>query len=122
MLAWLKESADPATVTAGPVLELVCGTGMWTEALAGRTDDLTAIDSSPEVIDIARRRCPAYVRFACADILRWEPDRHYQLPKWSNEAFPTARCTAWSRSSWTRHSSAPISMPWLGLRAGDRWR
>ena len=64
---------------AGPVLELACGTGMWTQMLAGRAAELTAIDSSPEAIEIARRRCPASVRFSCADILHWAPDRHYQL-------------------------------------------
>ncbi len=62
-----------------PTLELACGTGMWTEALARRTGDLTAIDASPEALEIARRRCPASVRFVCADILRWVPDRRYQL-------------------------------------------
>jgi 2-polyprenyl-3-methyl-5-hydroxy-6-metoxy-1,4-benzoquinol methylase len=63
----------------GPVLELACGTGAWTQMLAGRAAELTAIDSSPEAIEIARRRCPASVRFSCADILHWVPDRRYQL-------------------------------------------
>lgn len=68
------------TLPAGvPTLELACGTGMWTEALARRTDDLTAIDASPEALGIARRRCPGSVRFVCADILRWVPDRRYEL-------------------------------------------
>ena len=62
-----------------PTLELACGTGMWTEALARRTGDLTAIDASPEALEIARRRCPASVRFVCADILCWVPGRRYQL-------------------------------------------
>jgi SAM-dependent methyltransferase len=69
-------SALPGDV---PTLELACGTGMWTGALARRTGDLTAIDASPEALDIARRRCPASVRFICADILRWVPDRRYEL-------------------------------------------
>jgi demethylmenaquinone methyltransferase/2-methoxy-6-polyprenyl-1,4-benzoquinol methylase len=69
-----------STLPAGvPTLELACGTGMWTKALARRTGDLTAIDASPEALGIARRRCAASVRFVCADILRWVPDRHYQL-------------------------------------------
>ena len=63
----------------GAVLELACGTGMWTRMLADRAAELTAIDASPEAIEIARRRCPASVRFACADVLRWTPDRRYQL-------------------------------------------
>jgi hypothetical protein len=46
-----------------------------------RAAELTAIDASPEAIEIARRRCPASVRFACADILRWTPDRRYDPPR-----------------------------------------
>lgn len=61
------------------MLELACGTGMWTQMLAARAAELTAIDSSPEAIEIARRSCPASVRFSCADILHWAPDRRYQL-------------------------------------------
>jgi len=60
-------------------LELACGTGMWTEALANRTSVITAIDASPEAIAIAERRCPASVTFVCADIWQWIPDRRYQL-------------------------------------------
>jgi demethylmenaquinone methyltransferase/2-methoxy-6-polyprenyl-1,4-benzoquinol methylase len=60
-------------------LELACGTGMWTEALAYRTGELTAIDASPEAIAIAKRRCPDSVSFVCADILQWVPNRRYGL-------------------------------------------
>jgi 2-polyprenyl-3-methyl-5-hydroxy-6-metoxy-1,4-benzoquinol methylase len=65
--------------TGVATLELACGTGMWTEALARGTGDLTAIDAAPEALDIARRRCPGAVQFACADIFRWVPERRYQL-------------------------------------------
>ena len=60
-------------------LELACGTGMWTEALAQRTREITAVDASPEAIVIAQRRCPAWVRFVYADIWQWVSDRRYQL-------------------------------------------
>ena len=60
-------------------LELACGTGIWTAVLAGRTDDLTAVDASAEAIEIARSRCPATVDFVCADIFSWAPDRRYDL-------------------------------------------
>lgn len=64
---------------AKSILELACGTGVWTEVLARRTDDLTALDSSPESLSIARSRCPLHVRLVCADVLRWLPDRRYNL-------------------------------------------
>jgi 2-polyprenyl-3-methyl-5-hydroxy-6-metoxy-1,4-benzoquinol methylase len=40
----------------GKVLEMACGTGLWTEALACLADTVTAIDAAPEAIDIARAR------------------------------------------------------------------
>jgi demethylmenaquinone methyltransferase/2-methoxy-6-polyprenyl-1,4-benzoquinol methylase len=36
---------------AGRVLELACGTGLWTVELARHTASITAIDASPEVLE-----------------------------------------------------------------------
>src|SRR5215470_18111653 len=41
---------------AGSVLEIACGTGLWTEALARWADTVTAIDAAPEAVAIARDR------------------------------------------------------------------
>lgn len=41
---------------AGRVLEIACGTGLWTEALARSAETVTAIDAAPEAIEIARAR------------------------------------------------------------------
>jgi ubiquinone/menaquinone biosynthesis C-methylase UbiE len=60
-------------------LELACGTGMWTAALAQRPGQLTAVDAAPEAIAIARRRCPDAVAFVCADVLSWLPEARYDL-------------------------------------------
>ena len=38
----------------GSVLEIACGTGLWTQALAEAADTVTAIDAAPEVLEIAR--------------------------------------------------------------------
>jgi len=56
----------------GDVLELACGTGMWTPALARHARSLTAVDAAPETIEIARRR-PGVdaVRFQVADIFEF---------------------------------------------------
>ncbi len=63
---------------SGPVLELACGTGWWTERLARRASRLTCVDASPEAIAVNKRRmdgaglpAPRYVE---ADLFRWEPD------------------------------------------------
>ena len=35
---------------SGRVLEIACGTGLWTEALAGVADTVVAIDAAPEAV------------------------------------------------------------------------
>jgi 2-polyprenyl-3-methyl-5-hydroxy-6-metoxy-1,4-benzoquinol methylase len=57
----------------GNVLEIACGTGVWTGALADVAATVTAIDAAPEAIDIARRRITAAtVRFEVADVFSWQ--------------------------------------------------
>lgn len=41
------------------VLDLACGTGQLTHALAARGYDMTGVDISPEMLEIARERCAA---------------------------------------------------------------
>src|ERR1041384_1455869 len=41
---------------AGHVLELACGTGIWTERLLGHAEPATAVDASAEVLEISRDR------------------------------------------------------------------
>jgi demethylmenaquinone methyltransferase/2-methoxy-6-polyprenyl-1,4-benzoquinol methylase len=63
---------------AGDVLELACGPGTWTPELLTHADTLTAVDASPEMLALARRRVPAgRVRFVRADVFGWQPDRHF---------------------------------------------
>jgi ubiquinone/menaquinone biosynthesis C-methylase UbiE len=70
------ERFDPA----GDVLELACGTGLWTQRLTPRAGSVTAIDGSPEMIELCRARvndpCVQYVQ---ADLFAWEPDRTYDV-------------------------------------------
>jgi len=63
----------------GRILELACGTGMWTRSIAGRATELIAVDTSPEALAIARTRCPETVELVCADALEWLPDRRYDV-------------------------------------------
>lgn len=56
----------------GTVLEIACGTGLWTEALAGVAEAVTAIDVAPEAVAIARERVgSANVRFEVVDVFSW---------------------------------------------------
>lgn len=61
------------------VLELACGTGVWTERLAKRAAALTAVDAAPEMIELARVRAPG-VTFLRADLLVWSgPGRRFDV-------------------------------------------
>lgn len=69
-----------AFVPAGDVLELACGTGLWTERLLAHAQSLTAVDSSVEALALARRRAGgAQVEWLQADLFAWEPQRRYDV-------------------------------------------
>lgn len=109
------ETAKPATV-----LELACGTGLFTRHLAPRVAALTAVDASPEVIDINRARLAAgNVRYVEADLFAFEPDRRYDcvfMSFWLSHV-PHARFTAfWSM---VRRALAPGGFAYLVDSAHD---
>src|SRR6266567_3345285 len=60
------------------VLELACGTGLFTRRLAPRVPHVTAVDASPEVIAINRSRVAAdNVEYVEADLFSWRPVQRY---------------------------------------------
>jgi demethylmenaquinone methyltransferase/2-methoxy-6-polyprenyl-1,4-benzoquinol methylase len=61
---------------AGDVLEIACGTGMWTRHLVAHARTLTAVDSAPEMLALARCRAPD-ATFLMADVLDWTPPRRF---------------------------------------------
>ena len=66
----------------GRVLELACGTGLWTVELARHATSVTALDASPEVLGINRARLreagrETSVRHVEADLFEWRPDAAY---------------------------------------------
>ena len=62
----------------GDVLELACGTGVWTQHLARFATTLTAVDGAPEMLARARARdANDSVRFIEADLFAWRSDRRY---------------------------------------------
>ena len=75
----LRQVLDAAR-PAGRVLELACGTGLWTQRLAPCAAELTCIDASPEVIALNRKRVGAeHVEYVCADLFEWRPARRYDF-------------------------------------------
>lgn len=64
----------------GTVLEIACGTGLWTEALAGLAATVTAIDVAPEAVAIARDRVRSNsVRFEVADVFSWKTAARFDV-------------------------------------------
>jgi trans-aconitate methyltransferase len=71
-------AALAALPPTGDVLELACGPGTWTEQLLDGASSVTAVDASPEMLELAAARVPAgRVRFTQADLFSWRPDRRY---------------------------------------------
>jgi SAM-dependent methyltransferase len=82
---WFAEGAEVQVTLdrfapAGDVVELACGTGLWTQRLVAHAERVTAIDSSPEAIERARERTgEAAVDYVQADLFAWEPQRAYDV-------------------------------------------
>lgn len=82
---WLAEldavrKALDAAAPLGDCLELACGTGLWTPALAAHATRVTAVDASPEAIAINRAKVAGQpVDFAVADLFDWRPDQAYDF-------------------------------------------
>lgn len=76
---WLSEAAIIETalhpiVRQKEVLELACGTGLWTRHLARTATRTLAVDAAPEVIAINRERVHSpHVEYCLADIFTWTP-------------------------------------------------
>lgn len=65
------------------ILELACGTGLWTERLAARAG-VDALDAAPEVIAVCQERLEraglaSRVRWQQANLFDWRPSRRYAL-------------------------------------------
>lgn len=62
----------------GDVLELAPGTGIWTERLVRTASTVTAVDASPEMIEINRARVSSkQVSYLQADLFQWQPEQTY---------------------------------------------
>jgi SAM-dependent methyltransferase len=95
----LDEALDRFRPT-GHVLEIACGTGLGTERLLQHADSITAVDSSPEVIELAKQRInnDPRVRFIVADIFEWEPSAVYDVVSfraWLTHVPPTRFESFW---------------------------
>jgi ubiquinone/menaquinone biosynthesis C-methylase UbiE len=61
-------------------LELAAGTGIWTKELVEISDQVVALDASPEVIAINREKVNSdRVTYQQVDLFQWMPDDTYDL-------------------------------------------
>lgn len=65
---------------AGRVMELACGTGIWTERLLNYAEQVVAVDGSPEMLAQCRQRVgDERVDFVEADLFAWEPRTRFDV-------------------------------------------
>ena len=65
---------------SGDLIELACGTGIWTKRLAARGRSLTAVDASAEMLAVNRAKLDDLcVRYLHADLFEWQPERRYDV-------------------------------------------
>ncbi|MGH3880390.1 MAG: class I SAM-dependent methyltransferase [Actinophytocola sp.] len=75
---WLADVAEAEAALrefapAGDVLELACGTGLWTHHLVRHGGRVTAVDSAAEMIALNRARVGGQVTYVQADVFAWTP-------------------------------------------------
>jgi 2-polyprenyl-3-methyl-5-hydroxy-6-metoxy-1,4-benzoquinol methylase len=62
------------------ILELACGTGLWTQELIEIGDTVTAIDGAPEMLDVNRAKLQSdRVVYRQADLFEWRAEESYDL-------------------------------------------
>jgi SAM-dependent methyltransferase len=102
------------------VVELACGTGLFTRHLAPHADHVTAIDAAPEVLAINRRRVAASnVRYVEADLFEWQPQRRYDcvfMSFWLSHVPPARFASFWAT---VRRALAPGGFAYVVDSAHD---
>jgi ubiquinone/menaquinone biosynthesis C-methylase UbiE len=65
---------------SGKVLELACGTGLWTQQLLDHARQITAVDAATEVLQLNQQRLHSpQVKYIQANIFTWQPDEKYDV-------------------------------------------
>jgi demethylmenaquinone methyltransferase/2-methoxy-6-polyprenyl-1,4-benzoquinol methylase len=80
---WFNEVAEvrealESSIPSGDILEIACGTGLWTEHLAPHASKLVAVDISSEAIESNRQRITDdRVVYVEADLFSWKPSERF---------------------------------------------
>ncbi len=75
-LGWMQKFVR-AMPFVSSTLELGCGTGIWTRELMRTSSQLTALDSSSQMLALNRRACGDAVRYECGSIFEWETSQRF---------------------------------------------
>lgn len=78
------EAALRAAAPSGDILELACGTGLWTQHLLPFADRLTAVDAAPEAILLNQQRVGSAsvecaIEYIVADLFNWTPAQQFDF-------------------------------------------
>jgi SAM-dependent methyltransferase len=70
----------------GRILEIASGAGDWTVHLLRYASSVTALDSSPEMHQLSRKKTDGdpRVRYLLADVFSWQPDGRYDVVFFAN--------------------------------------
>ena len=71
------EAALDAAPLRGSCVEFGAGTGWWTARYAARVDDVTLLDASPEMLELARARLGASATYEVTDLSTWVAPRRW---------------------------------------------
>jgi demethylmenaquinone methyltransferase/2-methoxy-6-polyprenyl-1,4-benzoquinol methylase len=82
--AWFEEIAELEGAldgfgASGDVLELACGTGLWTRRLRRTARRLVAVDASTETLELNRARTGNSVEYVQADLFEWVPAEQFDV-------------------------------------------
>jgi 2-polyprenyl-3-methyl-5-hydroxy-6-metoxy-1,4-benzoquinol methylase len=75
----VRQAVDAFRPT-GYVLEIACGTGLWTEQLVQYARQVTAVDAVPEMLAVNQSRVhSSKVRYIHANIFDWSSEEQYDV-------------------------------------------
>jgi demethylmenaquinone methyltransferase/2-methoxy-6-polyprenyl-1,4-benzoquinol methylase len=74
------ESSIRSLEVRGSVLEIACGTGLWTRWLAPRASRLVCVDASSRMLQRNRALVGGpRVEYVLADVFEWEPEESFEV-------------------------------------------
>lgn len=75
----VRHSLDQFKPT-GSVLEIACGTGLWTQQLLNCARSITALDAVKEVLELNEKRLRSpRVKYIQTNIFNWQPEEGYDV-------------------------------------------